>query len=264
MSRRVPVAGGDICAAFREERAEGPVFVKELTDAPEGFFQAEAHGLDWLRVDGGPPLPKVLEVTPTSLTLSWVEAGRPSAEAARSFGVSLAQLHATGEDSFGGGGYAATVPLDPTHYDDWPTFFAEARLLPLVALAVDAGHLTDDQARVIERACDRLGEVPEEPPARIHGDLWSGNLLWGADGQVWLVDAAAAHNGHRETDLALLHLFGAPQLTDVVAAYQEVAPLAPGWQDRLGLHQLHPLLLHAVLFGGGYGAAAAREASHYL
>ena len=101
-----------------------------------------------------------------------------------------------------------------------------------------------------------------EPPARLHGDLWSGNVLWTADAAV-LIDPAA-HGGHREADLAMLALFGAPHLERVLAAYAEAAPLADGWRDRVLLHQVHPLLLHAVLFGGGYGAQAVRAAARYV
>ena len=107
----------------------------------------------------------------------------------------------------------------------------------------------------------RIHEVAgdPEPPARLHGDLWSGNLVWGTDGQVWVIDPAA-HGGHRETDLAMLALFGAPHLQRIVDAYDEAAPLADGWRERVALHQLHPLLVHAVLFGGSYGARAAAAA----
>ncbi len=265
MTRRVPVAGGDICASYREERVGGPVFVKELDGAPAGFFAAEARGLDRIRVDGGPPVPEVVEVDDRSLVLAWVDTAAPSAAAASRFGGELARLHAAPEDSFGGAGFAATVALDGRRSSAWATFFAEARLLPLVRAARDAGSLSAGGVAAVERVCGRLAElVPAEPPARLHGDLWSGNLLWGGDGRVWLVDAAAAHAGHRETDLALLALFGAPHLDRVEAAYAEVVPLADGWRERQGIHQLHPLLLHAVLFGGGYGAAVERQAAHYL
>ena len=103
-----------------------------------------------------------------------------------------------------------------------------------------------------------------EPPARIHGDLWPGNVLWGADGRAWLVDPAA-HGGHRETDLAQLALFGgAPELARILAGYQEIWPLADGWRERVPVHQLHLLLVHTALFGGGYRAAVSAAAGSAL
>jgi len=118
----------------------------------------------------------------------------------------------------------------------------------------------------VERLCERIGDVAgsPEPPARIHGDLWSGNVLWAADGRAWLVDTASAHGGHRETDLAMLMLFGAPHLDEIVAAYDDEWPLADGWRERVPLHQLHPLLVHAVMFGGSYTARAAATAERLL
>jgi fructosamine-3-kinase len=115
----------------------------------------------------------------------------------------------------------------------------------------------------VERVCERIGELagPPEPPARLHGDLWSGNVLAGADGRPWLVDPAA-YGGHREVDLAMLRLFGAPS-PRVLSAYEEAYPLAAGHEERVELWQLLPLLVHAVLFGGGYGASAERAARRY-
>jgi fructosamine-3-kinase len=150
--------------------------------------------------------------------------------------------------------------------DDWPPWYAEHRVLPYLQMARDAGDLTADEAAVIERVCDRLPALagPAEPPARLHGDLWSGNVLWSADGAgsaagAWLIDPAA-HGGHRETDLAMLALFGCPHLDDVLAAYDDAAPLASGWRDRVPLHQLFPLLVHVVLFGRGYAGQAVAAA----
>ncbi|WP_346085044.1 fructosamine kinase family protein, partial [Streptomyces thermocarboxydus] len=148
--------------------------------------------------------------------------------------------------------------------DDWPAWYAEHRVLPYLRRAVDAGAMDAGEAAVVERVCARLPELagPAEPPARLHGDLWSGNVLWGADGRVHVIDPAA-HGGHRETDLAMLALFGCPLLDAVLEGYQEVAPLAEGWRERVGVHQLFPLLVHAVLFGRGYAGqalAAARSA----
>ena len=129
------------------------------------------------------------------------------------------------------------------------------------------GHVRDD-AGAVESLVGRFSALlPEEPPARLHGDLWNGNVVWGAGptpGEVvpHVVDPAA-HGGHRECDLAMLALFGLPHLPQVLEAYESVHPLAEGWQDRVALHQLFPLLVHACLFGGGYGPRAADLATHY-
>jgi fructosamine-3-kinase len=147
---------------------------------------------------------------------------------------------------------------------DWPRWYAGHRVLPYLRRAVDDGTISPGEAAVVERVCERLADLagPAEPPARLHGDLWSGNVLWGADGRAWLIDPAA-HGGHRETDLAMLRLFGCPYLDRVLEAYAQAAPLADGWTARVPLHQLFPLLVHTVLFGRGYAEqalAAARTA----
>jgi fructosamine-3-kinase len=146
---------------------------------------------------------------------------------------------------------------------DWPTFYAERRLRPLVRIAHERGALTATGERAVERVCERLAELagPAEPPARLHGDLWSGNVLADAHGRPWLIDPSA-YGGHREVDLAMLRLFGAPA-ERLFAAYAEVAPLAAGWEERVALWQLLPLLVHAVLFGGSYASAAERAARRY-
>jgi fructosamine-3-kinase len=149
------------------------------------------------------------------------------------------------------------LPNEPL--PDWPSFYAERRLRPLLA----AASLSPSGTRAVEAVCDRLPELagPPEPPARLHGDLWSGNVLAGADGRPWLIDPAA-YGGHREVDLAMLKLFGSPA-PRTLAAYEEVAPLAEGHEERVELWQLFPLLVHAALFGGGYGASAERVARRY-
>ncbi|MGH3397125.1 MAG: fructosamine kinase family protein, partial [Streptosporangiaceae bacterium] len=143
----------------------------------------------------------------------------------------------------------------------WAQWYAAARVLPYVRLARDRAALTAAEAGLAEAAAGHAAQAagPAEPPARIHGDCWSGNVLW-SGGRGWLIDPAA-HGGHRETDLAMLALFGAPYLDRILAGYQEAAPLADGWRSRVPLHQLHPLLVHCCLFGRGYAEptlAAAR------
>jgi fructosamine-3-kinase len=233
-------------------------FVKRQPGADPDFFRAEARGLELLRVPGGPPLPTVREVTDDRIVVDRIDSGRPSEDAAREFGRRLAVLHTTWLPAFGGAaaGFIGPLPLDNSPRDEWPSFYAERRLLPY------ARGLDRDVQAAVDRVVEQLPDLagPPEQPARLHGDLWSGNLLWAADGQVWLVDAAGAHGGHRETDLAMLALFGAPYLDEIVASYQEVAPLADGWRDRVPLHQLHPLLVHAQLFGGHYVGSVIRAA----
>jgi fructosamine-3-kinase len=233
-------------------------FVKTQPGAEPDFFRAEARGLELLRVPGGPPLPAVREVAADRVVIDRVDAARAAEPAAREFGRRLATMHTTWLPCFGAAapGFIGALPLDNTPADDWPTFYAVRRLLPYLP------GLRHDVCAAVERVVERLPGLagPAEPPARIHGDLWSGNLLWATDGQVWLVDAASAHGGHRETDLAMLALFGAPHLDVIVASYQEVAPLPDGWRDRIPLHQLHPLLVHAQMFGGHYGDSVIRAA----
>ncbi|MEV0346325.1 fructosamine kinase family protein [Nonomuraea sp. NPDC050680] len=222
------------------------VFAK--TGAVSPVFTSEAEGLRWL--GAAIAVPEVIEVSRDRLVLSWVDTSAPTAAAAERFGRDLARLHRAGAPAFGAPwpGFIADLPMDNSPADDWPAFYATRRVLPFVRQA----RLPERDVALIERAVSRFGEVagPPEPPARIHGDLWSGNVLW-SDGRGVLIDPAA-HGGHRETDLAMLALFGAPYLDRILGAYQEETPLADGWRERVPLHQLHPLLVHVVLFGGTY------------
>jgi fructosamine-3-kinase len=245
------------------------VMVKRADDP--GSARAEAAGLRWLAEAGTVPVPHVHGHETRWLVTDLVAQGRPTAGAARRFGQRLAALHAAGAPAFGApppGGpvdaYIGLAPMRNVPGTDWPHWYAEHRVLPYLRAAVDRGTIRPAETAVVERVCERLPELagPAEPPARLHGDLWSGNVLWGADGEVWLIDPAA-HGGHRETDLAMLHLFGCPHLEDILDGYRQTAPLAHGWADRIGLHQLFPLLVHAVLFGRGYAEQtldAARSA----
>ncbi|HEY8584421.1 MAG TPA: fructosamine kinase family protein [Capillimicrobium sp.] len=262
----VRVAGGDLNQAWRVELADGRrLFVKHRPGAPPEEYAAEAAGLAWLAQAGALRVPSVIGVSARALALAWVEPGRLSAAGEEELGRGLAALHAAGAPAFGGERPlrlgAVVLPNDPS--DDWPTFYARQRLAPLVAAARARDALSAGGAAAVERVGERIADLagPPEPPARLHGDLWAGNVLAGADGRPWLIDPAA-HGGHREVDLAMLRLFGAPS-PRTLAAYAEAAPLAAGHEERVGLWQLLPLLVHAVLFGGSYGASAERVARRY-
>ena len=263
-----PVAGGDICTSTRLRLSDGSsALIKTRPNAPADFFPTEARGLRWLADGSGADVPKVLAAETDCLILSWVEAGRPTGEAAEQLGHRLAVTHQTGAERFGAAedGYIGTLPLPNKPAPTWPEFFATRRILPYLKLARDRSAISAEDAAAVESVVRRITDLagPAEAPARLHGDLWSGNVLWGQDGRAWLVDPAA-HGGHRETDLAMLALFGLPLLQRVLDAYAEATPLADGWEERVPLHQLFPLLVHACLFGGGYGARAAEAARSLL
>jgi fructosamine-3-kinase len=253
------VGGGDINDAFRVQFSDESFgFVKTRAGVAPGEYEAEAAGLRWLAEPGALRVPEVLGVSDTVLVLDWVDEGRRGDPAA--FGAGLAEVHAAGAPGFGGDRPLRIGPLrlpnDPA--PDWATFYAENRLRPL------AEHLGSSGREAVERVCERIAALagPPEPPARLHGDLWSGNVLWDRQGHAWLIDPAA-YGGHREIDLAMLQLFGDPG-RHFFAAYEERFPLAPGREERVALYQLFPLLVHAALFGGGYGASAERAARVYV
>jgi fructosamine-3-kinase len=271
--RETPVPGGSICAAQRLTLEDGSsVFAKSLPGAPAGFFAAEAAGLRWLRAADAAPIPEVLAELPDLLALEWIEPGEPTSAAAEQFGRRLAALHRAGAPTFGADwpGYIGSLPLDNTPSSDpWPTWFAASRLLPYLRRSVDSGALTGSDSIVVSAVCERIadlaGSAGAEPPARLHGDLWPGNVLWASTprSQAWLIDPAA-HGGHRETDLACLALFGGlPHLDRVLAAYDEAWPLADGWPERVPLHQLYLLLVHTAMFGSGFREAVMGAVRRY-
>jgi fructosamine-3-kinase len=276
------VGGGDINEAFRVTLADGSdAFVKTRRDAAPGEYAAEAAGLAWLAEPGALRTPRVVDVQDGYLALEWIApsaSGRLEDAGAEELGRGLAATHAVGARCFGSAGGSGdsgesggsaesggfgSLRLSNEAADDWPEFYAQRRLAPLALLARERGVLSRSGIEAVERVCERLPELcgPREPPARLHGDLWSGNVMVDATGRPWLIDPSS-YGGHREVDLAMLRLFGAPS-ERVFAAYEEVAPLADGWRERVELYQLLPLLVHALLFGGSYRASAERVALRY-
>ena len=260
--------GGSICLVTL---AGGEVVVAKQGVGP-GATAAEAAGLRWLGEHGDVRVPAVHGCDDEWLVMQYIPPASPSVEAAEDFGRGLARLHLRGADAFGcpppGGpadAWMGVAPMRNEPHEDWPTFYARHRIEPYVRMCADQQLFTDDDVKVFDKLCERLPEVagPAEPPARLHGDAWSGNVHWSQDG-VWLIDPAA-HGGHREGDLALLQLFGTSLLDHILGAYAEAAedegaPLDAGWRDRVPLHQLFPLLMHAAVFGGGYARQALSAA----
>lgn len=285
------VGGGDINEAFRVVLADGrEAFVKTRADAARGEFAAEAAGLEWLAQAGALRTPAVLDVDDGYLALEWIAPGRLDEAGEQELGRGLALMHAAGAPRFGrfaeapGGteqgdvseqsarrntapdldaAWLGSLRVSNEPTEDWPAFYADRRLRPLVALARDRGAVGHAAIAAVERICEQIGDLagPFEPPARLHGDLWSGNVHADADGRPWLIDPSM-FGGHREVDLAMLALFGGLSAT-VLESYEDAMPLADGWRDRVGLYQLLPLLVHAILFGGSYGESVERTARRY-
>ena len=265
-----PLRGGDVAEAYAVDLDDGRrVFAKTHAQPPANFFSTEAAGLRWLRAAQALPVPEVLAVsdaTPAFLALEWIDVGGGRSESGEAaFGRRLAALHAAGAPSFGRADARTTgslgLPNDPC--DSWVEFYAERRLRRLARLAADRDALAPASIAALERIAGRLDELggTAQPPARLHGDLWAGNRLVDREGNSWLIDPAA-HGGHREFDLAMMRLFGG--FGDACfAAYREAAPLDDGWQDRIALHQLAPLVVHAIKFGGGYVGAVDDALAHY-
>jgi fructosamine-3-kinase len=260
------VGGGDINEAFQVVLADGrEAFVKTRAGVAAGEYAAEAAGLAWLAQAGSLRTPRVFAVDDRYLALEWVQPGVLSAAGVEELGRGLAAMHAAGAPRFGcpregSPSRFGSLRLSNEPTADWPCFYAERRLRPLARIAGERGALSPAAVRAVERVCERIDRMvgPAEPPARLHGDLWSGNVMADAQGRPWLIDPSS-YGGHREVDLAMLRLFGAPA-ERVFAAYAELTPLADGWQERVDLYQLLPLLVHALLFGGSYRAAVERIA----
>lgn len=270
---------------------------EKVDHGPHADLAGEAAGLRWLGAaekDGGLSCARVASATAHRLVEERIPQGAPTREKARRAGAALARTHAAGAAWYGcpppgwdGPGYAIGRSLTPVVSDSardgaqsWGAACAEWRVMPHVRTIRDDGLVDAAEARLLTRVADRMaaGDFDSPEPAlvragghacaRIHGDLWSGNLLWAADGTRASATGAAlidpmASGGHAETDLAMLQLFGCAYLDDLLAAYDEASPLADGWRDRVAIHQLVPVLLHCVLFGGDYVGLALSIACRY-
>ena len=284
-----PVAGGDIARSFRLETDSGPLFLK-TGDHPPELFLSEARGLEALREHAPAELrvPEVVRGTGEGIVLEWIPESSETSESPETsersqaseglrlsareteeeLGRGLAKLHRASNSQFGGldgaeTGYLGAVETDLTPARTWPEFLFERRLRPLTRLAVDSGAMPSEALDLVDAVERRAEEIcgPEEKPALVHGDLWAGNRMVDGSGRSWLIDPAAFW-GHRETDLAMMQLFGGFGEA-AFEAYEAENPPAEGWRERIRWNQLTPLLVHAILFGGGYGSQALAVLREY-
>jgi fructosamine-3-kinase len=253
------------------------VFVKARAHGPAGMYRAEADGLRWLADTRAVRVPEVLalhdpvdmvtdvHLEPRFLVITWIEQHLPAPDHGEQLGRDLARLHRVSATTFGldTDNFIADLPQANTPSDSWPDFYGHRRLEPMLRMAVDSGYLPPDATQVVGRVIDRLPELvgPSEPPSRLHGDLWRGNVLPGFRGEPWLVDPAV-YAGHREVDLAMMRLFGGFD-EPTFEAYDEAFPLCDGHLERVALYQLYPLLAHVMLFGSGYASSVMHAAQTY-
>jgi fructosamine-3-kinase len=252
------VSGGDINEAQELTLADGrTVFAKTNRHADPEMFPAEARGLEWLREAGALRIPRVLAAAPAFLVLEPIAPARRRADFDEQLGRGLAALHRFGAPGFGldHDNFIGRLPQENAPAPSWPEFYRRNRIEPQLRLAVDAGLATPRLRQGCERLFSRLEQLvgPAEPPARLHGDLWGGNLLVDDQGAPCLIDPAV-YGGHREVDLAMMRLFGGFGAR-VFEAYDEAWPLAEGHEGRVPLYQLYFLFVHLNLFGGSYLAS---------
>lgn len=271
VTRSRAIGGGCINAAFAMDLSDGrQVFVKTHPGADPRLFPCEARGLQW--IGGAIRVPRVLAVSdertsgPSFLALEFIRSVPRGTDYEERLGRALAALHHTPAECYGleYDNFIADLPQQNAPLPSWPEFYGRRRLEPQVEAAIRTGRAPVSWAARFRRLIDRLPDLlgSEEPPARLHGDLWSGNLIADEAGAPCLIDPAV-YGGCREVDLAMLELFGGPG-TRFRRAYEDAHPLPTGSRDRVALYQLYPLLVHVNLFGGSYGHAVETTLARYV
>jgi protein-ribulosamine 3-kinase len=269
IEREVPVGGGSINDAYRLDTNEGRFFVKVNSgDRFPSMFEAEADGLKRLREAGPIRVPEVIAVgedhDDSYLLLEHIDGGARTGTFWDDFGRSLARVHARTCEHFGlkRSNYIGSLKQVNDPHGTWETFFIHCRLEPQVKMARDRQRIGMGDVLRFERLYARLGSLfPKEPPALLHGDLWNGNFLVGPQGEPVLIDPAVYY-GHREMDIAMTKLFSG--FDDAFyTAYNADHPMEKGWEERVDLCNLYPLLVHVNLFGGGYAAQVQQVLKRY-
>lgn len=264
-----PLGGGCINQAYRLDTSAGGFFIKyNRADAYKGMFASEAEGLNQLSEAGSIHVPEVLSSgeagSYTFLMLQLIRQGKMGSDFWENFGTALANLHTHTHEQSGWkmDNYIGALPQSNRPHRDWNEFFILERLEPMVRQALDNQEISPALARKFDSLYRKLDEIiPNEPPALLHGDLWSGNFLVDETGNPCLIDPAV-YFGHREVDLAMTRLFGG--FTEAFySAYHAAFPLEKGWEKRTDIFNLYPLLVHVNLFGGGYIPDVARIMAYY-
>ncbi len=252
------VGGGSISSTYKILSSAGMFFLKvNERENASAMFKTEAKGLDLLREKSTFTIPRVISLhsdgSTALLLMNYIDSSIRKNNYWEDLGIKLAELHRQTNSNFGisENNFIGSLPQQNDFTDDWSSFFIDRRILPMVKMAVNNGLVTEAFVANIEMLLNKIVDLlPNEPPALVHGDLWSGNLMVDSNGQPCLIDPAVYY-GHREMDIAFSHLFGGFEQR-FYEAYQEVYPLEPDFDSRIDLHNLYPLLVHLNLFGRSY------------
>ncbi|MEM1406391.1 MAG: fructosamine kinase family protein [Bacteroidota bacterium] len=261
--------GGCINNGGRIETTSGGFFIKwnSATRFPK-MFSMEKQGLELLSNADGLTIPEVQKVYEgvqySCLVLEYIESGPRLPGYWKELGEGLALLHSQNAESFGldHDNYIGSLRQSNSQHKDWIEFFINERIAPQIELAISTGAMQSNEAKNIERLYKRFTDLLVlEKPCLIHGDLWSGNIMIDVSGSPAIIDPAVSF-ANREMDIAMTRLFGSLP-NEFYASYNETKPLTPGWEDRLDLYNLYPLLVHVNLFGGGYLSQVIQIANRY-
>jgi fructosamine-3-kinase len=258
LNAETPVSGGSINSACRINTNRGDLFLKWNPNAPTDFFEKEAEGLKLLRsAETALRIPETIAVEnsgdglPGFLVMEFIQSGRSGDSA--EFGAELARLHQTKADEFGlnSDNYIGSLPQCNQRHSEWESFFSEERIKPQLKMAINSGKMDQTALKAWSRITSKLDQLlPKTEPSLVHGDLWSGNYLFDIDGVAVLIDPAVYY-GHPEMDLAFSKMFGGFS-AEFYRGYESVLPLERGFDNRVPIYNLYPLLVHVNLFGGHY------------
>lgn len=258
VDRLTPLSGGSINQTAKIDSSAGRFFVKwNKASRYPGMFVAEAHGLSMLRASETIRIPEVIGISEVEdvsfLFLEYIKNGSPLKSFFRNFGEKLARLHRISSSAFGAdqSNYIGSLSQSNNNADKWSDFFIAQRLKPMVSLARKSNFLTEEHLSLFEDLYLKIPQLfPDEQPSLLHGDLWSGNFMCDSEGDPVLIDPAF-YFGNREMDIAMSALFGGFS-SDFYDGYNAEFPLKTGWEERIDLCNLYPLLVHLNLFGKAY------------
>lgn len=261
-------SGGCINQAVSLTTNEGDFFLKWNESTDEAMFSAEAMGLKLLKNAAALPVPAVLGQGQVAgkpfLLLEYLKGSSPNSSYWQLLGQGLAKLHQHSQQQYGlsHNNFIGSLQQNNEPLTDWIEFFIQQRLEPQLTLAYYQQLVAKSFMQRFRQLYPKLSDLlATEAPSLLHGDLWSGNVMPGPDGSAWIFDPAVYY-GHREAEMAFTTLFGGFDPA-FYAAYQEAAPLEPGYQQRYALYNLYPLLVHVNLFGASYLSGVERVLKKY-